>query len=112
LLSVFSTGLLAVVVDAIVVLLDLEEDENLVPNNAPRKKSGKQKRAEVVAELRSGRSPLDILESMTEWSPPVFWGVVDYLHAHRRVHEALEVNHSRMWNKEMRASVCSIFFEI
>lgn len=72
--------------------LYLEENENPVPNDKPRKKSGKQKRAEVVDELRSGRSPFDILQSMTEWSPPVFWAVVDYLHAHRRMHEALEVN--------------------
>lgn len=72
-------------------VLHLEEDENYVPNKKLRKKSGKQKRTEVVEELRSGRSPFDILKSMNEWSPPVFWAVVEYLHSHRRMHEALEV---------------------
>lgn len=101
--------------DATTGLLHLVENENLVPDETSRKKSGRQKRAEVVEELRSGRSPLDILESMTEWSPPVFWAVVDYLHAHRRMHEALEVKPflvSFVWNKEMCASLCSIFFGI
>jgi hypothetical protein len=48
-------------------------------------------RSDVVGELRLGRSPVEILESMTNWSPPAFWAVVDYLHAHGRMAEALEV---------------------
>ena len=92
--------------DATTALLHLEENENHVPNSTPRKKPGKQMRAEVVEELRSGRSPLDILESMTEWSPPVFWAVVEYLRAHQRMHEALEVIIlvSLLWHIEMCAS--------
>ena len=55
------------------------------------KQSGKEMRSDVVGELRLGRSPVEILESMTDWSPPAFWAVVDYLHAHGRMAEALEV---------------------
>lgn len=57
----------------------------------PRKESGKQKRFDVVEELRLGRSSVEILESMRERSLPEFWAVVDFLHAHGRMAEALEV---------------------
>lgn len=97
--------------DVTTALLHLKEKESLVPNDTPRKKSGKQKRAEVVKELRAGRSPLEILESMTEWSPPVFWGVVDYLRADHRMHEALKVNHYCFTCVEER-DLCSIVLEI
>lgn len=89
--------------------LQLEEIENPMPNENPRKKSGKQKRTEVVDELRSGRSPFDILQSMTEWSPPIFWAVVDYLHAHRRMHEALEVDLFRTARAESRDVCLSVY---
>ena len=44
-----------------------------------------------MKDLQSGRSPFDILESMTEWSPPEFWAVVDYLRAHGLIAETLQV---------------------
>ncbi|KAG0580990.1 hypothetical protein KC19_4G216100 [Ceratodon purpureus] len=90
------------------VLLHRVENENVVPDEIPRKKSGRQKRAEVVEELQSGRSPLEVLESMTKWSPPVFWAVVDYLHAHRRMHEALEM--FKWWKQQDGYRSCELHY--
>lgn len=81
----------------------LEENDNSLPIDKPRKESKKQKRAEVVEELRSGRSPLDILNGMTEWNPAVLWAVVEYLRAHHRMHDVLEVipNTFCVWFREL-----------
>jgi hypothetical protein len=64
-------------------------DKKWNPTSSPI--SGKAKRSLVVKDLQSGRSPFDILESMTEWSPPEFWAVVDYLRAHGLIAETLQV---------------------
>ncbi|XP_024374179.1 pentatricopeptide repeat-containing protein At3g42630 isoform X2 [Physcomitrium patens] len=72
------------------IVLHPVENKVSVQTQSPRKKSGKETRFQVVEELRSGRTPFDVLESMTEWSPPVLWAVVDYLRAHARMQEALE----------------------
>lgn len=56
------------------------------------KVSGKERRTCVVEQLRSGRSPMEILEGMSIWRPPEFWAVVDFLSAHGQMAKALEVS--------------------
>jgi hypothetical protein len=56
------------------------------------KVSGKERRTRVVEQLRSGRSPMEILEGMSIWRPPEFWAVVDFLSAHGQMAKALEVS--------------------
>lgn len=49
------------------------------------------KKRAVAEQLRHGKSPIEVLESLPEWNPVQFWGVVDFLAAHRRFAEALQV---------------------
>ncbi|CAN5961332.1 unnamed protein product [Sphagnum jensenii] len=64
------------------------------------KVSGKERRTRVVEQLRSGRSPMEILEGMSIWRPPEFWAVVDFLSAHGQMAKALEV--FQWWRKKDR----------
>ncbi|KAG0632113.1 hypothetical protein M758_1G304700 [Ceratodon purpureus] len=63
---------------------------------------------EMVEELRLGRSPIEILESMIDWSPPAFWAVVDYLHANGRMAGALEV--FKWWKRQDGYRPCELHY--
>ncbi|KAJ7546615.1 hypothetical protein O6H91_08G047000 [Diphasiastrum complanatum] len=67
--------------------LDPSEDDQ--PNN--RKTSGRQRRKRVAELMNSGLRPIEVLENMGEWIPAEFWGVVDFLHAHHRTMEAVQI---------------------
>eukprot|EP01018_Ginkgo_biloba_P027596 Gb_16452 [translate_table: standard] len=53
---------------------------------------GKKRKAMVFHFLKQGTSPQQILEDMHQWDPVQFWAVVNYLEAHNRIYEALQVH--------------------
>lgn len=73
---------------------DIESHPSFGPNGLGGEmqvSGGRTRKVQVAERLQEGENAIDVLDSLQEWGAAEFWAAVEFLAAHRRLEEALQV---------------------